>query len=287
MTRTESMLRPSAQVAGRGESRAAGPLRVAWLGPVGEGGGRALGLMLLSALVQTGADVDVYQEDPLRNVPPELAASPGVTVVGVDTGWEWGRWYSRSPVASFASGLAVRSRAHSRLARMLVDRHRDRPYHVVFQFSQFELLRLRRCLGDLPPVVVHPCTHAAGELRWHRLESGYARQSEPAWVHAVTRAVLILRAQVQRRQAKAASLVVGLSLRFNQLVSQDYASGRSGSPCCALRSSFPASSRHLRRTGVRRSGFSSCPAYPSARGSSWSSACRTGCTISQITSRSG
>jgi hypothetical protein len=78
-------------------------------------------------------------------------------------------------------------------------------------------------VGRLAPlIVVHPCTHAAGELRWHRAERAYALRAERRGPHFLMRALMTLRTRLQPRELARASLVLGLSERFNALVHQDY-----------------------------------------------------------------
>jgi glycosyltransferase involved in cell wall biosynthesis len=120
------------------------------------------------------------------------------------------------------SGLLDRSLSSILLSVRLLAEHRRRRYDAVYQLSQTELFLLGRLRRFAPPIVVHPCTHAAGELRWHRRESEYALQSERRSVHMIMRALLLLRACVQPRELARADSVLGLSGRFNELVHMDY-----------------------------------------------------------------
>ncbi|HWF50803.1 MAG TPA: glycosyltransferase family 4 protein, partial [Solirubrobacteraceae bacterium] len=102
--------------------------------------------------------------------------------------------------------------------------HREIRYDAVYQFSQPELLGLRRHLTELPPVVLHPQVHAAGELRWHRNESVLSAGLEPAWKRATVRAVLTARAAIQRRDlALAAGIVAASELHAGLLVADSRA----------------------------------------------------------------
>ena len=105
---------------------------------------------------------------------------------------------------------------------MILERHRSNPYDCIFQFSQVELLKLARHAHELPPIVIYPCSHAAGELRWHRRESAYALKSERVAMHYAVRSMLRFRAAVQRRQLQKPAMIIGPSNRFNQLLSTDY-----------------------------------------------------------------
>ena len=117
----------------------------------------------------------------------------------------------------------LRGAAHGRLCDLLLQRHRESAYDCVFQLSQTELFKLGRHLHELPPVVVYPCVHAAGELRWHARESAYALQSEPTAMHYLVRGYLMFRSLLQRREMQKPAMILGMSRRFNQLIEADYA----------------------------------------------------------------
>ncbi len=201
-------------------------MRVAWLGPVGEGGGAGLGLLLLSGFADLGEEIDLYVDGAYAEAGGPLAEvmnrHPRLTAVVQPNSWKWDRWYSRNQLIAFASGLAWRAWVHRRLGRRVVEREPARRYDCIFQFSQTELQSLGANRDRLPPIVVHPCSHAAGELRWHRRESAYARQSESAPAHFAARMILWYRARVQRRELARAALVVGPSQRFVDQLREDY-----------------------------------------------------------------
>jgi glycosyltransferase involved in cell wall biosynthesis len=136
--------------------------------------------------------------------------------------WKWDRWYSRNPFVAFIAGLAVRGVGQQRLARSVVERHRACPYDVVYQFSNIEMPGLVQRRAQLPPIVLHPETHVAGELRWYRREVDLRRRCEPRWRSFVVRPVLAARANLQRRHAKVASLVVCISGSFRDQLLRDY-----------------------------------------------------------------
>ena len=181
-----------------------------------------MGAVMLRELVRQGVEVDVYLATDAATPPPALEPGPGLRLVVRRSGWRWGRWYSRTKATALFTGLAVRAVGTVLLTLRLVIEHRRRPYDAVYQLSQTELFLLGRLRRLLPPIVVHPCVHAAGELRWHRLESDYARRSERRSIHLVMRGLLALRTKIQPRELARADLVLGLSQRFNALVHQDY-----------------------------------------------------------------
>ena len=198
-------------------------MRIAWTGPVGDGGGvPGMGLLMLRELVRQGVEVDLYLVETGDGVPESIKPTPGLRVIVLRSGWRWDRWYSRTQPRALFTGLAVRSLGGVLLSVRLVIEHRRNPYDAVYQLSQTELFLLGRLRRFAPPIIVHPCTHAAGELRWHRAEEAYALKSERRSVHMLMRALLKLRSRLQPEELARADLVVGLSERFNELVHQDY-----------------------------------------------------------------
>jgi glycosyltransferase involved in cell wall biosynthesis len=196
-------------------------LRIAWLGPVGEGGGvPGMGAMLLDGVLRQGIAVDYYTS--FEEVPDSLRQYDNLTIVSTPPHWSWNRWYSKAAFSAFLSSTVARTRAYNRLCSLLLERHAKNPYDCIFQFSQTELFKLGQNLHKLPPVINFPCSHAAGELYWHRRESAYALQSENFWMHYITRVYYIYRSWVQKRQAHKPTLIIGPSWRFNKLMAADY-----------------------------------------------------------------
>lgn len=197
-------------------------MRIAWTGPVGRiGGVPGMGMLMLRELLRQGVEVDLYLATD-STVPPPVEPMPGLRIVMRRSRWRWGRWYSRTKPLALFSSLAVRTLSTVVLSVRLLAEHRRRPYDAVYQLSQTELFLLGRAGRLAPPIVVHPCTHAAGELRWHRAEQAYALRSERRAMHLAMRALLTLRSRLQPRELARADLVLGLSERFNALVHQDY-----------------------------------------------------------------
>ncbi|HEY6888081.1 MAG TPA: glycosyltransferase family 4 protein [Solirubrobacter sp.] len=198
-------------------------MRIAWTGPLGPGGGvPGMGLLMLHELVRRGVEVDVYHacDSTVDELP--VNPQPGLRVFTRRSGWRWDRWYSRTKPTAFVTSMAARSLNATLLSVRLLIEHRRRPYDAVFQLSQTELFLLGRARRWAPPIVVHPCSHAAGELRWHRAEQEYALRSERRVAHFAMRAMILLRARLQPAELSRADLVIGPSRRFNQLVHEDY-----------------------------------------------------------------
>ena len=224
-------------------------LRVAWIGSIGDGGGvGGFGRDLLEEFIKRDVALTLFtlnDPEPQREL---LGDARSVEFEHEAARWNWNRWYSRNHGSIYLSSLLARQAAHRRLIRRLVARHRETPFDAVVQFSQTEVLSMRKHLDELPPVIIFPCVHAAGELRWHRAESRLARQSESTFKHYAVRATLIYRTWIQRRDSKLVAGEVGMSRRFNELVRQDYG-------IAADRQSVvyqPISPRHLAATNNLR-----------------------------------
>lgn len=199
-----------------------GAVRIAWTGAIGEGGGvPGMGMLMLRELLRRGVSVDLYlyTHGPL---PVSLAGLPGLRIITRRSAWRWGAWYSRNPTLALFSSLLSRSISSILLSVRLLIEHRRHPYHALFQLSQMELFLLGRLRRWAPPIVVHPCSHAFGELRWHRAEQAYALESEKRRVHFSVRAWLTVRARVQPKELSRADVVVGPSDRFVGLIHDDY-----------------------------------------------------------------
>lgn len=108
-----------------------------------------------------------------------------------------------------------------RLVRLLAEEHARRPSDVVYQFSQIELFGIRPLLSALPPIVVHPEVHAAGELAWHSRERRLAARGETPQRRAIVRAMLTARALRQRRDIHLARRVIVPSHVFASHISSD------------------------------------------------------------------
>lgn len=197
-------------------------MRIAWTGPIANGGGGpAMGTLMLKELLRQHVEVDLYltrYESELLPIDP----APGLRIIARKSRWQSDRWYSRTEAQKLFTALAVRSLNSALLSIRLVIEHRRNPYDAVYQWSQPELFLLGRLRRYGPPIVSHPGTHAAGELRWHRAEQAYALRSERRSVHMVMRGWLALRSRLQAKELSRVDLVIGLSDRFNELVRADY-----------------------------------------------------------------
>jgi glycosyltransferase involved in cell wall biosynthesis len=155
-------------------------------------------------------------------MPAIVRDDPGVGVIHRPPRWAWDRWYSRNPLSAFATGQSARAVSQLELARLLAREHARHPYDVLYQFSQIELFGIRSRRSALPPIVLHPEVHAAGELAWHRREDHLAARGETRSKRLAARAVLTARTFSQRRDIALARRVIAPSRVFASHLARDY-----------------------------------------------------------------
>lgn len=199
-------------------------MRVAWLGPAPSDreGVSYVATQLLRGLADCGVEVDCFVTTASEELPQALRDHPRLTFVSEVPRWNSERWHARAPLFGFVTGQLARARAQVRLAGLAAERHTADSYDVLYQFSQIELGLLRRLRRELPPIVLHPEVHAAGELRWHRREADLARRAESRARHAAVRAMLTGRSVLQRRDMRLARRVVSPSRHFAAHLARDY-----------------------------------------------------------------
>jgi glycosyltransferase involved in cell wall biosynthesis len=200
------------------------PLRIAWLGssPVDSGGVPGVVTELLEGLVELGHEIDCFFPGSGQFVPERLVDRDNPTFIWGMSGWRWNRWYSRSGIAAFISGLIARAASSMRLRREITRRHRKRPYDLIFQNSTIESLGVPSGVARAVPLVIHPQTHIAGELRWLIAERRLAFASQPRYIFFANVALMSLRALVQRVRIQRASLLICISRVFRDHMVHDY-----------------------------------------------------------------
>jgi glycosyltransferase involved in cell wall biosynthesis len=203
-------------------------MRIAWLGPEPslEGGVPYTAAQILVGLAEQGVQIDAYIPTLDAGYGDHFAGCDGLRVYEDRIHWNWARWYSRQPLIATGTLLAARVRAQRRLLATLAREHAQRPYDLVYQFSQFEVPWLRGRASDLPPVVVHPEVHMAGELRWHRRERALAVRCGGKLRTEGTTALLAGRTLVQRRDARRVAAVIAPSRVFASHLETDYGIAR-------------------------------------------------------------
>jgi glycosyltransferase involved in cell wall biosynthesis len=175
---------------------------------------------VLDQLLELGHEIDCYVAGLNAPLPDVLLGRSGFTLFDGMSGFRYGAWYSRTELTKFVSGQTMRALVERRLAGELLRRHRARPYDVVYQFSHLEVFGLG---GDgTPPLVLHPETHTAGELRWLMLERSLSRRCEPTHRRIAARGILTGRTALQRRHVKLATGFICPSRAFQRALCADY-----------------------------------------------------------------
>lgn len=177
---------------------------------------------LLGALSRAGASVDCFLSVPHDRVPAAVSSLPGLRVVARPSSWQYNRWYSSHSMSKTITGLGARAAGQFGLAEEIARRHKESPYDVVYQFSHIETIALARVRRKLPPVLVHPEVHMAGELRWHTRERALSRrcESRKAWLAA--QALLRMRSRAQQHDVRSICGWISPSRIFADLIAHDY-----------------------------------------------------------------
>ena len=200
------------------------PIRIAWLGGAPVEGGGAPGIVtdLLEGLAQRGYRIDCFFPAQARELPERLAKFDNLTVVWGTSGWRWDRWYSRTKVGAFASGLLSRALASLRLRREVVRRHSEEPYDLIYQNQSIESLGVPSSVARAVPFVIRPDTHQAGELRCLIAERRLSFRCQPRYIFVLVASIMFFRAVVQRLKIRHADLLICISSVFRDHMVHDY-----------------------------------------------------------------
>ncbi len=200
------------------------PLRIAWLGggPAESGGAPGVVTELLEGLARRGHRIDCFLPGTARYVPPQLLTHDNLTFVTGVNPWRWDRWYSRTSITTFVSGLLARAVGALRLRREIVRHHRREPYDLVFQNQTIESLGAPARMLRSVPLVVRPDTHQAGELRWLIAERRLALSCQPAYIFFTVATIMAIRTLVQAVRIRRASLLICISAVFRDHIVRDY-----------------------------------------------------------------
>jgi glycosyltransferase involved in cell wall biosynthesis len=201
------------------------PLRVAYVGPTPQPGGRGpegCAWLILGELARSGVQLDCYLASSAAEHVKVIDGLPSVRIISAVSAWQWDRWYSRSHLMAMVTGLGTRAFGRRRLANLLVKRHELVRYDAVYQFSTIEIFGRLRDRRRLPPLVLHPSVHAAGELRWMRQERDLSKRCE-GWIRPlVVMFWFLFRSLRQRRDIRRAAVVLALSEAFGRHLVEDY-----------------------------------------------------------------
>ena len=121
---------------------------------------------LLHGLATRGHRVQCIFAGEPHELPERLDGLENLSIAWSGIGWRWSGWYTRTKIGAFVSGLLARGFASLRLRREVARLHRQDPFDVVYQFSNIETLSLPASVRRSVPLVIHPETHAQGELRF-------------------------------------------------------------------------------------------------------------------------
>jgi len=177
---------------------------------------------LLRGLAGLGHRIDCFFPSAGHALPPELAEHENLTFIWGTSAWKWNRWYSRTKLGAFATGLLARGHASVRLRQKIARHHRHEPYDVIYQFSSIETPAVSPSLTRSVPLVIHPETQIAGELRWLIAERRLSLRCQPAYVLATVATIMSFRALVQRIAIRQARLVICISSVFRDHLVHDY-----------------------------------------------------------------
>lgn len=199
-------------------------LRIAWLGPApGEGGGvPGVATELLHGLASLGHRIDCFFPSSGQTLPARLIENPNLKFVWGTAEWQWDRWYSRTRIMAFASGMVARGYASVRLRRAITAEHAREPYDLIYQFSSIESLAVPAGVTRTVPLVIHPETHSAGELRALVAERHLSLRCEPFQRFLSATAIMLARSLVQLVRVRRASLLVCISAVFRDHLVHDY-----------------------------------------------------------------
>jgi glycosyltransferase involved in cell wall biosynthesis len=200
------------------------PLRIAWLGggPLETGGAPGVVTELLDGLARRGHRIDCFFPGAGRKLPARLAAHDNLTFIWGTSDWRWNRWYSRTKIAAFASGLLSRAVGQLRLRREIARRHRREPYDLIYQNQTIESLGVPASVTRTVPLVIRPDSHQAGELRWLLAERRLAFRCQPRYIFFIVVAIMSFRTLVQRIKIRQASLLICISGVFRDHMVHDY-----------------------------------------------------------------
>jgi glycosyltransferase involved in cell wall biosynthesis len=205
-------------------NEAGGSLHIAWLGPVPVEGPGVPGVAteLVAGLADLGHRIECFFPAAPSELPDRLRNNPNLEFVWSHTRWQWNRWYSRNALMAFVTGLGARARAFIRLRGAIRQRHTNDPFDLIYQFSNIETLGVPRGLARKIPLVIHPETHIAGELRWLHAERPLGRRCQPWYRLLLVKAIFAVRSAVQRVTIKQASLLICISSVFRDHLVSDY-----------------------------------------------------------------
>ena len=186
------------------------------------GGAPGVSTELLDGIARLDHRIDCYLPGRARALPPRLVANENLNFIWGSSRWRWNRWYSRTRVTAFASGLLSRALASLSLRRQVFIRHRRKPYDVLLQLGNIESLGVSGRLAREIPFAMRPDTHMAGALKGLIAERSLCLRCQSVRVYALVLSITAVRVLVQRVRIHRASLVVCVSRVFRDHLVRDY-----------------------------------------------------------------
>ncbi len=198
-------------------------LHIAWVAypPEESGGVPGVARELLEGLVELGHRIDSFRPGNPSELPRGLAEADNFTTIWGSSGWKWNRWYSRTRATAYVSGRVARMVGTRRLRKELARRHRDDPYDLIYQGGSMSPSVPSSLLGSVP-LVSHPQTHFAGELKFLVAERRLAFRCQPKYIFGVAAAARWVETIFQRRGIRRASLLIGISSVLRDQIVADY-----------------------------------------------------------------
>jgi glycosyltransferase involved in cell wall biosynthesis len=198
-------------------------LHIAWVAypPEETGGVPGVAKEVLEGLVELGHRIDSFRPGKPSELPRGLAEADNFTTVCGTSGWKWNRWYSRTRATAYVSSKFVRMVAIRRLRKELARRHREDPYDLIYQGGTMSPCVPPSLLGRVP-LVSHPQTHFAGELKFLVAERHLAFRCQPFYIFAVAAAARWVQTIFQRRGIRRANLLIGISSVLRDQIVADY-----------------------------------------------------------------
>jgi len=201
-------------------------LRIAYIGPTprqGSGGASGSAWLILEQLAWSGVWLDCYLTvtDDQEQL-DAIAKLPSARIIPIGSIWRFGRWYSRRDLTKMVSGLGVQALGRRRLVGLIAEQHEFAPYDALYQFSTIETFGRRKDRRRLPPIVLHPSVHAAGELRWLRKERELSALCDGRVRAQFVICWLWFRSRRQKRDIRRATVVLALSEVFGRHLVEDY-----------------------------------------------------------------
>ena len=177
---------------------------------------------VLHGLATRGHRVELHLRGEPHELPERLDGLENLSFVWSGLGWRWSGWYTRTKIGAFMSGLLARGCRLAAAATGGRPAAPARPFDVVYQFTSIETLSLPESVRRQVPLVIHPETHARGELRFLISERRLALRTQRAYTLAMAIAVMWLRSLVQRVLVRRASLLVCISAVFRDHLVSDF-----------------------------------------------------------------